>query len=257
MSDVRSSAAAVIALVGLGCGLVAPPARAEQPGAETPQALVERMKSAAERDDLAGIVACLAPPARAEMAMGLYMAATMVVAFSQMGLDMSVSMAEGMADAMGAEPTAEQQAEAAAQKEKARAELGKIRASYNALMAKYELPALPAEGEPEPTGPTPEEMKKKFETMDQGVFMTDVMAFVDSIPGTEEEEKSDEPEGPVKIGAGELTGLAIDGDHATGTLDGDPVTFVRLDGRWYFEALEQDAPATEPTEPADPSTPTP
>jgi hypothetical protein len=139
-----------------------------------------------------------------------------------------------------------------AEKEKARVELGKIRASYNALMAKWKLPELPAEGEPEPAGPSPEEMKQKFESMDQGAFMTDVMAFVESIPGTEEE-KSDEEQGPVKIGAGELTGLSIDGDRATGTLDGDPVEFVRIDGRWYFESLEKDAPAAEPADPVAPA----
>jgi hypothetical protein len=178
------------------------------------------------------------------------MAATMMVAFSQMGLDMSASMAEGVVEAVGGEPTAEQKAEMEAEKQKARAQLDQIRVSYNALMAKYTLPALPADGEPEPSGPSPEEMKAKFETMDQGAFMADVMAFVESIPGTEK--KENESEKPVKVGAGQLTELVTDGDHGTANLDGSPVKLVRIDGRWFFEELEQSSPPAEATPPAEP-----
>ncbi len=43
---------------------------------------------------------------------------------------------------------------------------------------------------------------------------------------------------PSAVPVGELDNVTIEGDHATGTVDGEPAEFVRIDGRWYFSPPE-------------------
>lgn len=234
---VSRTAIAVLAASWVGSGLFA----GEAPGGETPQALVSRMKSAAEKDDLPGIIACLSSKSRTEMTMGLYLGATMMVAFSQMGVEMGGSMAESL----GADASAEDKKKAEEQLAQARVQAGKVRDSYNALMAKYGLPAMPKEGEAEPEI-SEEQMGKALEKLDAGAFAADVFGFMKTMPGIEEKPAGEAS--PVKVGAGQLTELAIDGDTATGKLDGEAVRFVRENGRWFFEA--EAAPAAPEGEPA-------
>ena len=77
------------------------------------------------------------------------------------------------------------------------------------------------------------------------VSRADVLGFMKTMPGIEEKPAGEAS--PVKVGAGQLTELAIDGDTATGKLDGEPVRFVRENGRWFFEA--EAAPAGPEAEP--------
>lgn len=74
MSPARRAACAAFAL------LLASPARAVAPrtplGADTPQALVERMVKAADKKDVAEIFACLDPESRTEATTGLLMGTT-------------------------------------------------------------------------------------------------------------------------------------------------------------------------------------
>ncbi len=206
-----------------------------QPGAESPEALVERMKKAAAKQDLAEIAACMTPKARGEMAMGMYLGATMMVAFSQMGAEMGGAMAEGMggmAEAMGGKVDPAEKEKAAQQMAKAKEEMGKVKERYNALMTKYGLPVMPKDGEAEPDLPK-EKAEELFQKIDAGAFLTDVMAFMKSMPGDEKEKAAEES--PVKIPSGPLTDLKIDGDKATGSVEGEAMNFVRIDGRWYVE----------------------
>jgi len=206
---------------------LAAPVWAEAPGADTPEALVERLKQATEKEDLGEMMACLTPQARGEMAAGMYLAATMVVAFSQMGVEMGGSMADSLSE----DATDEQKAEVQAQKEKALAEANKLRDSYNAIVSKYGLPVIPEEGEAEePTG----DPKEIFQNIDQVAFLNEIFAFFEAMPG--EEKPAEEKESPVDLGEGVLTDLAIDGDAATAKIDGKDVKFVRIDGRWFFDA---------------------
>jgi hypothetical protein len=230
----RASRASVTAVVLL---CLAPAlAVAEPPGAESPQALVDRMKRAAEKEDLGEIVACLSGKARGEMTMGLYMGATMMVAFSQMGVEMGGSMAESL----GADASAEDKKKAEAQLAEARAQAAKLQDGYNAVMAKHGLPAMPKEGEPEPEI-SEQDLAAKFERIDTSAFATDVLGFMKSMPGAEEQPASEST--PVKLGSGVIADLAIDGDTARGTIDGEPVRFVRENGRWFFDAEEPAEPA--------------
>ena len=233
---VSRAGVAVVAALLLSGALYA----GEPPGGATPEALVARMKQAAEKEDLPGIIACLSAKARTEMTMGLYMGATMLVAFSQMGVEMGGSMAESL----GGEATAEDKQKAEKQLADARAQTAKLRDGYNALMAKHGLPAMPAEGEPEPEI-SEEQMGKAIEKLDAGVFAADVLGFMKTMPGSEE--KPAQEASPVKVGAGVLTELAIDGETATGQLDGEPIRFVRENGRWFVDA-EPEAAEPEPAE---------
>lgn len=214
---------------------MAPMAAKALPGAETPAALVARMKAGAAKEDFGEIAACLTPKSRAEMAIAMYMGATMMVAFSQMGVEMGSGMAEGMAG-LGGEPSAEDKQKAADQKAKAMQEIAGLQKAYDALVAKYGLPAMPKEGEPEKPAPSKEEMEKLFANLDQGAFLNDALAVMKAMPG---EHKSES--GPVQIPEGGLENLKIEGDKATGTVGGDAFTFARIDGRWYVEELPKSA----------------
>ncbi len=248
----RSLALTTAALVGfvplvstLGCNkpsaesaqsetATAPAPAQALPGAETPEALVARMKAGAAKEDFGEIAACLTPKNRAEMAMAMYMGATMMVAFSQMGVEMGSGMAEGMAGMAGdgGEPSAEAKQEIAEQKAKAMEEIAGVQKAYDALVAKYGLPAMPKEGEPEQPEPSKEEIEKLFANLDQGAFLNDALAVMKAMPG---EHKSES--GPVQIPEGGLENLKIEGDKATGTVGGDAFSFARIDGRWYVEEL--------------------
>lgn len=201
------------------------------PGAETPEALVERMKAGAAKEDFGEIAACLTPKNRAEMAMAMYMGATMMVAFAEMGAEMGGSMADGMAGLAG-EPSAADKQKMEEQKAKAKQEIAGLKTAYNALVTKYGLPALPKEGEAEQPEPSKEEVEKLFASIDHGAFLNDALAVMKAMPGDHKDEA-----GPVKVPEGGLENLKIEGDHATGTVGPDNFSFVKIDGRWYVEEL--------------------
>ena len=211
------------------------PAEKKLPGAETPEALVERMKAGAAKEDFAEIAACLTPKNRTEMAMAMYMGATMMVAFADMGAEMGGAMAEGMAG-MAGEPSAEDKKKMEEQKAKAKADIAGLKTAYNNLVTKYGLPAMPKEGEPEKPEPTQADIEKLFASIDQGAFLNDALAVMKAMPGEHKDES-----GPVKIPEGGLENLKIEGDKATGTVGPDAFSFVKIDGRWYVEDLPKGA----------------
>jgi len=211
---------------------VAPAAEKKLPGAESPEALVARLKAGAAKEDFSEIAACLTPKNRTEMAMAMYMGATMMVAFSEMGAQMGGAMAEGMAGMAGAEPSAEDKKKAEEQKAKAMADIAGLKTAYNNLVTKYGLPTMPKEGGAEKPAPTQEEIEKLFANIDQGAFLNDALAVMKAMPGEEAKDS-----GPVKIPEGGLQNLKIEGDKASGTVGGEPFTFVKIDGRWYAEDL--------------------
>ena len=207
----------------------AAPAAHGADGGETPQAVVERMKKAGESKNFAEAVSCLSPKARQEMSAALYLGATMMVAFSQMGSQMGGAMMEGMAG-MGGEVSEADKAKAKAEMEKSQKELAVLAEKYNTIMQKYGLPVMPKEGEAQPAELTKEEMDKKFAGLDHRAFVAETMALLDSMPGAKKEEGS-----PFELKDATLTDLKIDGDKATATLGGQPVSFVQVDGRWFLD----------------------
>lgn len=202
--------------------LLAPVLEAAEPGAESPAALVERLRTAGDKEDFAELAACLAPAARMDMAKGLYAGATMMVAMSSAMGEMAGNMGEALGGAMG-EESAESKAAAAKAKAEADVKFGALKKSYNDVAAKHGLPSLDAEempGDPEAI----------FAKADLIALIGDFGGLIKSLgeDGGEKEKKNIE---------GQLEDLKIEGEKAEGTLGGDPIQFVKLDGRWFISEL--------------------
>lgn len=227
------AAAAVLSILWAslpGTAVLADGGSAEPPGAESPEALVERMKAAFENEDFAEVARCIAPDSRATMAQGVYLGATMMVAFSSMGVAMGEAMAEGLAEGME-ELTGEEMepADDDAGLDEAHLEVAEITARYDEIVTRYGLPTM-AEGEEESDMPS----EDLFEEIDHAAFFADMFGFLNSI--------GDEGGGPGDAftrNDGELTDLVIDGDAATGKLGEEEIRFVRVDGRWYADMSDE------------------
>jgi hypothetical protein len=222
---------------------------ASPPGAESPQALVARMRAAAEKDDFPGLVDCIAPSERREMAAGLVLGTTMMVAFLDMGSEMAMgmgeAMAEGMSEAAGGDGlTAEQKAEMEKGKAEAKKKTAELRGRHDAILARYgikeRMEAMEAAGD-EGGGSPDEAIGKLLAGVDERALIVELMGFMgdigDAQPGGGGKKPMELP--------GEVTGYKIDGDRATAKAGDETVEFVRVDGRWYFSSGEKNkAPAS-------------
>lgn len=208
----------------------AAPGFAEPPGAESPEALVERATRAAQASDMGELLACVSPEGRSEMAKMMYLMATMMVGFAMMGAEMGSEMGAAMAESMGEEVTAEQRAEMEAAKQEALAEVGALLSSYNAMVARHGLPQLEDFDEP-----PDEDVDDFFRDIDSITFIADVTAFLESVSDDETTGVAGE-DASLDTVAGVMSDLVIEGDTATATVDGSEVKFVRIEGRWYFDA---------------------
>ncbi|HSM52133.1 MAG TPA: hypothetical protein VLA75_12100, partial [Thermoanaerobaculia bacterium] len=196
-------------------------------GAESPEALVARMKKAAENEDMREMAACMEPEARKEMAEGMFLGATMMVAFSGMaeGMgEMAGEMAGAMAGAVGGEEAAAEVKEKVSEgTEAAGVDAAGMAERFNALLARHGLPGLDDESEG-----GQEEFEKAMANADQVAFIGDIADFLKT------EMKEGEGSGSkAPMFEGELTDLQIDGDYASGKLGEEVVEFLRIDGRWF------------------------
>jgi hypothetical protein len=200
-------------------GLVSPLAAQTPAGADSPAALVERLRQAAAEENFGELSACLAPDARREMAMGLWAGTTMMLGMSAAMTEMAAGMGEAVA---GEEMTEEAKV--------AKAELDKKVAGwqsrYDAVMTKHGLPKLSATEDPG----DPEALFAKVDL----IALTADLGSLLKMLGEEEGATRDS-----SVPEGQLEGLVINGDSATGKLDGDPVEFVKLDGRWFVKQLPE------------------
>jgi hypothetical protein len=235
----RRSLSAALALL-----LVALPALAAQKpyGAESPQALVARVRAAAEAKDMGEMMACLAPAARREMAMVMVAGAGMMIAFAGMGAEMAGGMAEGMTEGMtGEEMTAEQKAEMEKGKREAEAKTADLTKRFEAILERHGVTAMMEDDTPLPDEPAARDaaLAKMFAKTDEIALLTDLLGMMSELGG-EEGMKS----GPVELGS-EVTDYQIDGDHATAKSGDETLRFVKVDGRWYFEPEEKGGPTGE------------
>jgi hypothetical protein len=235
----RLAAFTLLALAALPLPLLA----AKQPGAESPQALVARLSAAAEKNDFAELVDCIAPKERREMAAGLVLGTTMMVAFMDMGSDMAMGMAQGMAEGVsGSELTAEQKAEMEKGKAEAKAKTAELRGRYEAILQQHGLKgrmeAMQAEGND--GGGSPEEaIGKLLAGVDERALIVDLMGFMNALG----ESQGQEEKKPFSLPA-QVTDYKIDGDHATAKAGDETVELVKVDGRWYFAPSQnQSAPS--------------
>ena len=224
---------------------------ATQPyGGESPEAVVERVRAAAENEDLGEMAACLSPSDRSTLSLTMVMMTGMVVAFASMGAEMGAGMAEGMAEAfedeeMSDEAKRERDAEMAAQRDEAAAGVAAITGEYEAILERHGLMELMSDDDAMDDA----DPAAMLAGVDQVALLQDLMGFLDAMPGESEEGEEGDGGGgdsPVDVPHGELTGLAVDGDHATGKLGDEDVEFVKVDGRWYLsldlaEKMRQEA----------------
>ena len=169
-------------------------ARKAPEGADSPQALAERLTAAASKHDGYELAACTLPDDRDEVAGSLVFGTTMMVG------------------AMGMDPT-----HLAAGK--------KYRTELDAIFKKYGVDknmrdpeaVLRKDGEP------------NFSSLVKGAdtvgLSGDLMKFVQSLPGMT-------GEGPFAAFT-RISDVKVDGDKATATGADGPLEFVKLGGRWY------------------------
>jgi hypothetical protein len=238
--------------LALSAALLLGPAAAlagEPPGADSPQALVARLEAAAAKQDLAGMVACMTPDARREMALMMVAGVGMMVAFMGMGSEMGADMAEGMAEGMsGEELPAEEKAKLDAGRQEAAAKTAELTQRYEAVLDRHGVTAMMDDETPMPSDPAARtaELRRLFAKTDEIALLTDLMAIMEGMG------EGSAPPAPVALG-GEVTDYRIDGDRATAQSANGEIQFVRIDGRWYAEppATPSEEPAADPAgEPA-------
>lgn len=244
----RSAVALAVALLLASHAAVA--LAATQPyGGESPEAVVERMRAAAESEDLGEMAACLSPDDRATLSLTMVMMTGMVMAFAAMGAEMGEGMAEGMAEAfedeeMSDEAKRERDAEMAAQRDEAAAGVAAITGEYEAILERHGLMELMSDD----AAMDDADPAAMLAGVDQVALLQDLMGFLENLPG-ESEEGDDGEDGPVDVPEGELSGLVIDGSTAHGLIGDEEVDFVEVDGRWYLsldlmEQMRQDVGET-------------
>lgn len=194
-------------------------AQGVQYGAATPQELIQRLEKAAKADDLAEMVRCMEPDGRKAMAAMLTIMPVMMVAFG----GMAGEMAEGMADAVGAEGEG---AAAAAEKE-----MEGFKNDFVALLARHGI------GDPFREDEDGFDPETDFAKVDVGAYVVDVMAFMEErFPGESSTRKAMPFEGEDLA----ITELTVTGDRAVAKAGDESVEMVRIDGRWFLHMPEEE-----------------
>jgi hypothetical protein len=227
--------------VGLLAALaLAPPAAAAPPpaapGAGSPQALVERLRSALAEENFREVAACLAPAERREMALALLMGSSMMVAFMEMGGDLAAGMAqgvaEGVAESAGGEVTAEQKREIEQAREEAKAKAAAMQQKHAAILDRHGLAERMASDAAPGADLSPEAgLAALLAGVDEGALIADLMTFFTDMGESEERRMIELPPA--------VTDYRIEGDRATASAGDQTVEFVRVEGRWYFKPSAQ------------------
>jgi len=258
----RSGVRRVVAVVLCAATALAAPAAwaVEKPyGGATPQEAVARLKAGAEAGDLGEILASLAPEDRKAMGAGMLMMTVMMVGFSQMAGEMAGGMAEGMIEAFSEEGeglTSEQEAEIEAGKAEAAAGAAELMAKLRAVLAPHGLSGL-VDAAAEPGSGDDEAMERALEQADMVVLTEDLMTLLSEIDDDEGGEEGEEQGSPADEAKPpwvdeEITDWQIDGEHATARAGDETIDLVRVDGRWYVSAPDEEAPPGEDAEDAEP-----
>ena len=78
-------------------------------------------------------------------------------------------------------------------------------------------------------------LSEQAPSLDHGAFIADVIGALDKLGG----EASGKATQRFDRLSGVLSELKIDGDKATGKINGTPAEFVKVAGRWYFSIKNQ------------------
>jgi hypothetical protein len=204
----------VIAGVALAAG---------EPGAATPQALVERLETAAAAGDLAAFVSCMTPPQRHTYVVHKLAKAETMLAMIGAG---------GSPAAAGANDTAAATAAVAAFAARQEPILlpAELAAFRDAILVKHGIAGRL--GGRNAAGLSAEEQAALFAGVDTGALAVDLTSLVDSLvpPGQRR---------PDRLLAGfppDVGAPRVDGDRAVAPAGEMELELVRLDdGRWYLE----------------------
>jgi hypothetical protein len=196
-------------------------------GGESPAALVERLRQAAADENFGEFAACLAPPARKEMAMGLWTGTTMMIGMASSTDSFADGLGEAIIGAMEGEAAS---SEEAAKAKQAKAELEKKFADwqkrYDDVMAKYGLPKLSAQEDPG-------DLEEHFAKIDLVGLTNDLGGLLKLF------RESEGGRADTSVPEGQLEDLVIEGDTARGMLGGDVAEMIRIDGRWYIKKIPE------------------
>lgn len=211
----RLALAAFTLFVLAGCGLsvsdnaAATAGRASpELGGATPEAVVERIRRAAENQDLNELAASIDPAELGELAQGLAFISVMTVAFSAMGDDEGAN-------------------EAAAERSMQELE---------AIITRFGLPSMD-DGPGQGGGPALQEALAELSQLDMIHLIADLGAFLDSLAEGEEGLNSEF----LPPFEDELRDLVIDGDSARASIGDEEIAFVQVNQRWYARLPEPPA----------------
>jgi len=203
----------LLAACGDESGGVAPPVE----GGETAQAVVDGLRDAIEKDDVAGFNAYILPEQRALLSFGL----------AVFPVKRIVELSEAMLPASAAAGPQELM--------KAKARVEAMKKERAALLSKY---AIDLGDEKQPAAPLsgPDAMEKALnETLghvDHAAFIRESRAFL------ERHSPGEEKQPPALVNFKRKFGtLTLDGDKATVPMEGvaKPLGLVKRDGRWYAD----------------------
>ena len=224
-------------------------------GGDSPADVVKRVKAAADAKDFGAVINLIEPTQRKGMVAMLALMPHLMRMLKPM-LGMFAQMGAGMAEGMGADAAEVAKAEAEKKTKEMMADLDKVILEMDAVCKAHQalLPSLEELGiDPMGGKMEPDELAAK---VGNRLDKVDGGAFAAAMAKALEKMKKIMPEGqggdmnPMeaitgKVGAGKLTDLKIEGDTATGMVDGEPAAFLKVDGRWYVKAPEKSGAGAE------------
>jgi hypothetical protein len=189
---------------------------AEPPGAATPEALVARLRAAAQHDDLAEVANCTAPDQRRVWAAAMLRKGDVMM--TMLGVE------DGAAGAAAQGATPAQQVEAFKARPERIAVPAELGAFYQAILEKHGIAARLAKGgAPRDDAAT----AKLLEGVDEGALIADLTALIDSLLDPSRREH------PTYFPDTEVGPFEVKGDRAKAKCGDCQVELVRVGGRWY------------------------
>lgn len=185
-------------------------------GADSPEALIEGVQSAARDQDMGQLARYLSKSDRAKAGLGLTIGATMMLAMQEMGLGMAQQGDDGGGDEVAAK----------------KAELSDLQTRLQGILDEYGVqePDQATMGRLMQSGP--DGLAELESTMD-GVCTTGLIADLATFLGEVSEQKVTQQ--LERLTTDDVGPVTVDGDTATSTIGGEEFRMNRIDGRWYVD----------------------
>ena len=198
----------------------------EPPGAESPQALVERMRAAVKGGNTAEFASCIAPAQRRQWAVAMLRKGKMMMDM----LDQSAEAAK-TGDAAARSAAAERVAGFRARPEPIRVP-AELQAFHEAILQKHGLAGRPMDLS------SAAGTAALLAGVDEAALIDDLTALIDSLVEPARRKKPEDFPPDVRD-------FRIKGDKATARAGDVQLDFVRVDGRWYELMPPKDGNGTQ------------